>query len=358
MKKTILFFLFLIFCVANGYSSETILKYKYNKKEKIKTPIEFLKITKNEYDNKHYYDIKYKLKGQIPNYSEILVNEKFPIELPFSRTVDINIKEDGTFLYKGHYFSIEDKDYKYYDENIVFTFNFGIYDTDTYIERIIETLWNNDEVTVLNPVKISFQYNEQKKSFNITHTVFYINENGELKIKNIEVQDCTSDTNYVKKETLYTKYYIKKREISAEMTKKGVEEQIKQVEERKNRLLTIAKQMKKGINVVSSQKYSVEEIYAAYDKYLSGELYWMNATIVQIISDSELLVCILGTNSYYYLKFAKNFKADYFRAGQTYKFFYKHRAGDDTYSYRAINGNKNTVKKYYLYGAFYMNVIF
>ena len=116
--------------------------------------------------------------------------------------------------------------------------------------------------------------------------------------------------------------------------------------------------MKKGINVVLSQKYSVEEIFAAYDRYLSGELYWMNATIVQIISDSELLVCILGTNSCYYLKFVKNFKADYFRAGQTYKFFYKYRAGDDTYSYRALNGNKNTVKKYYLYGAVYMNVLF
>ena len=364
MKKIILFVLFLTFFTVIGYS-ETLLKYKYNKKEGIKTPIEFLQITKNEYDNKHSYDsydVKHKLKGQILNYSEILeflkiikkeydnkyrydkrqvlnyseklVSEKIPIELPFSQTVDINIKKDGSFLYKGYLYSFEDKDYKYYNENIIFTFNFGLYDTDTYIERIIETLCNTDEVTVLNPVKISYKYNEEKNNFDVIQTILCIDKSGELITEDIETTDTASNVITLKKETLSTQYYInerKERERIAEEQKliaeverkKKIKEEEKNKKKRKKELFALAKKMKKWENI---SEYSEFEIADAFKYYFNASLnqnssiqailnleggknIWLPMQIIKIFP-GEGFLCVFGVdNRYLYVqyKYTENF---------------------------------------------------
>ena len=369
MKKIILFILFLTL-ITNELYARTIYKYQNNKKTEQNFPIKKLKYTDNMMKSK----ISYEIKGKIIDVSgnpienckiDIIADAYYSDSLKDAIYKNKNEKKKQTYTYTWILTQLaesneekENKNKSY--KNEVYTdssgnffcrgeFYHSVYTIslffNDYIYQKIDDIKDGYEVNILNPVSISYTYNESTKSFNVNQTIYYISENGKLEIKNIIGN--TDDIITLKQETLSTQYYI---ELKKEEEKK-IEEKRKAKEEK---ILAIAEKIKDGQNIAGI--YSIEDIHEAYNKYLVNDFGWMNAKIVQIISNTELLVYIFGTD-YCYLKFAKNFKADYFRAGQTYRFFYKYHKGD-IYSYKAINGNKNTIRKCYLYCAVPINVFY
>lgn len=275
MKKIISFILFLIFFAGTGYSAEILLNYKYNKKEPKRTPIESVKVTKNNNE----YKISYKIKGVVSNYS----NKEIPIDLPFSYSDKITIKKDSSFSINGSYSFKCDYDNK----NIKFSFVFDDYNNT--IESKKSSLRNADTIFVINPARITYQYNEQENTFDVIQTIIYVSENGELTTKDIEITDTASDTISLKSGTLSTDYYIRLREeeerIAEEKIKIGLEERRKLEEEeriakekeekiakekKEKKLFTITQKMKNWQDV---SKYTEEDIKEAFELHFNAIIY-------------------------------------------------------------------------------------
>lgn len=354
MKKIIMFVLFLILFTGTGYSAEILLNYKYNKKEQKSTPIEFVKVTKSSDE----YKISYKLKGKIISEKsepiEKQINTKFPFD---SNTNEIYTSYDkyGNFMCKGAYYFKDD----YSNQKIKFSFIFNDYNT---IGSKKLSLRNAESIGVFNPAKISYQYNEQKNTFDVIQTIIYVAENGELTTKDIEIVDAKTDIITLKYEILYTQYYIRIREeeerIAEEKRKIELEEQRKLEEEeriakekKEKKLLAIAQKMKNWQNV---SKYPENDIFEVFRDYFDGILdplnysiitifnveknknVWFFTTITQVLSDGFL--CRTG-NYYIYVQYKYT---DGFVSEQQIQVYAKIVG---TYTYKTIFGGTNTVPK-------------
>lgn len=157
-------------------------------------------------------------------------------------------------------------------KKIKFSFIFDDYNT---IESKKLSLRNADSIGVSNPAKISYQYNEQKNTFDVIQTIIYVAENGELTTKDIEITDTANDIVLLKSETLSTDYYIRIREeeerIAEEKRKIELEEQRKLEEEKRiakekkeKKLLAIAQKMNNWQDV---SKYSEEDIFETFETH-------------------------------------------------------------------------------------------
>ncbi len=358
MKKIFLLVLFLTFFTGTGYSAKTLLNYKYNKQEQRTTPIEFVKVTKSNDE----YKISYKLKCKIICEQSESVKKYMSIQFPYKPNQSYSWHYDryGDFVYEDSYnFGNE-----YDSKKIIFTFTFDYYDSIKNIDSKKFLLRNTDKITVSNPVKISYQYNEHKNSFEVIQTILCIDEKGELTEKDIEVTDIASDEITFKEETLFTNYYVRLREekerISEEERKREIEEQRKREKEemiaKEKRLSTIVQKMK---NYQDVSKYPVEDIIKVFKEKFDGILtdvysgaatlnvekgknVWLPTLLVQIFP-KEGFMCIIGNlNSYHKAIYVQYKYTEGFVTGQVLDVFAKIIG---TYSYYTLYGDENTIPK-------------
>ena len=311
MRKTILFFLFLIFYVSNGYSSETILNYKYSKKNGKKTPIEFVKITKYSDDT---YNVKYKIAINIINSKGILFFDRidgnsnfhhkgYPLCYANSYAKDKNSNfyiNDNKFYINDNYncstigdtifeFCFDNEENQFEDiknlyarQNYTYQIcqkssRFGYYiEKDYYeIERKngcdydtrIEELSKNNKINIINPVRIKYKYNKQNNSFDVIQTVCYIDEIGELKTKDIDVTDTASDVIRLNKEIFSTDFY---KNFKENEEKRIADEEKDKQQKRKKELLPLAEKIKNGQDI---SQYTEEDIKEAFELHFNAIIY-------------------------------------------------------------------------------------
>ena len=408
MKKIILFTLFLTFCAGAVYS-ETILNYKYNKKEEKKTPIEFVKIKKYS-DNT--YNVKYKIAIDIINSRGVLFFDRIDGNSNFrhkgyplcyansyinnkNNNSNFYLYMDGTKFYINDNYncsSIGDIKFEFCFDNeenqfddikssdvhriTQWEYRFEYYREKSYYEIArrngddydtrIEELYKNNKINIINPVRIEYKYNKSTNSFDVTKTICYIDENGELKTKDIDITDSASyvvKLNEEKFDTLFYKNFKENKE------KIRIAEENKKKEVRKKELFSLSEKIKNGQDI---SKYSEEDIKEAfeinfdaigvYDQYFSNRaifnietnknIYYQPIQILQVFPNKGMLGLVtansfwLGSGAfvktrpyYVYIDYKKtqNFVSDQFIE------IYAKISG--TYTYKTVSGGTNTVPK-------------
>lgn len=348
LKKSLVAFYFVSFFVVIGYT-ETIIDYKGDNL----TPIKFFKVKKLKNEE---YQVSYKMNGKFYIFElggeqnafrgcDVFLKEPFRDD---TRLVDFNILND--YENKSKYI-IDNLNNK---EEIVFSFSCKWQDIKKENkETIIDKLGEYCYTEIINPRRIDFIYNKQTNTFVTREVRWCINDDGQLTEKCVETKKDYTKI-YFKKERIETKYYKNKL-----------------LEDRKQKVLPIIKEIEKGKNVVTLYPY--EDILSAL-KFLPKDFYVREATLIQKLSRNEFIIMLKSYyygNVYYYFKLTENFKfgyrseyeidgkkytEDYFQTGERYKFVYKTTKG--VFTYTSITGDRKSIPKLDGYGVYPSNNFF